>query len=88
MSLAISGCSSDQPLAPSNALNSTGNANYAVAPGDQVQFTARVATTDQSRRMLTFVGQPDTVIAGQNCQIVRLNNGQDTPIPFSEIHPR
>jgi hypothetical protein len=84
MLLAISGCSSDQPMAPSNAL---GEANYAVAPGDQVQFAARVATTDQNRRMLTFIGQPDTVVAAQNCQIVRLNNGQDTPIPFSEIHP-
>lgn len=84
ISLAISGCSSDQPMAPSNVL---GDGNYAVAPNDPVQFAARVATTVQDRRMLTFVGRPDTVVAAQNCQIVRLNNGQDTPIPFSEIHP-
>jgi hypothetical protein len=84
MSLAISGCTSDQTMAPSNAV---GDAIYAIAPGDQVQFAARVRTTDQSRLMLTFVGRLDTVIAAQNCQIVRLNNGQDTPIPFSEIHP-
>lgn len=87
VSLAMSGCSSDQPLAPPNVVSSTGDGNYVVAPGDQVQFAARVATTDQNRLMLTFIGQPDTVVAAHNCQIVRLNNGQDTPIPFSEIHP-
>lgn len=85
MSLAISGCSSDQPLAPLS--NNLDISNYAAPPGGPVQFAARVATTDQYRQMLTFVGQPDTVVAAQNCQIVRLNNGQDTPIPFSEIHP-
>jgi hypothetical protein len=84
ISLMIGGCSSDQPLAPSST---TGDANYAVAPGDQVQFAARVATMDQNRRMLTFAGRPETVVAAHNCEIVRLNNGQETPIPFTEIHP-
>jgi hypothetical protein len=87
VSLAIAGCSSDQPLAPSSVLNSPGGTTYAVAPGDQVQFAARVRTTDQNRLMLTFAGRSDTVVAAHNCEIVRLNNGQDTPIPFSEIHP-
>jgi hypothetical protein len=85
MSLAISSCSNDQPLAPLS--NNLDISNYAAPPGGPVQFAARVATTDQNRQRLTFVGQPDTVVAAQNCQIVRLNNGQDTPIPFSEIHP-
>lgn len=84
IAVAISGCSSDQPMAPSSAV---GNAGYLVTPGEQVQFAARVATMDQNQRRLTFVGQPDTVIANHNCQIVRLNNGTDAPIPFSEIHP-
>jgi hypothetical protein len=85
LSLAIAGCSSDQPLAPTST-NLDGS-NLATPPGDQVQFAARVSTTEQSRQMLTFVGQSDTVIAAHNCQIVRLNNSQETPIPFSEIHP-
>ncbi len=85
--LAISGCSSDQPLAPTKALSATDDANYAVAPGDKVQFAARVATTNQDRQMLTFAGVPDTVVASHNCLIVRLKNDQETPIPFSDIHP-
>jgi hypothetical protein len=84
ISIAISGCSNDKPMAPTSA---AGDANYLVTPNEAVQFAARVATADQNRRMLTFVGQPDTVIPGQNCQIVRLKNGQDTPVPFTEIHP-
>lgn len=86
LTLAISGCSTDQPLAPQgNTENVADVSKYFTQPGDQVRFAARVATMDQNRRMLTCIGQPDTVTAAHNCEIVRLNNGQETPIPFSDI---
>lgn len=57
----------------------------AVVEGPQIK--ARVETVDQNRRMLTFEGEPDTVVALQNCQIVRSNNTNESPIPFVNIKP-
>jgi len=53
--------------------------------GGPVQFSARVATMDQAQRMLTFAGRPDTVIANQNCEIIKLQNGSETPAQFGDI---
>jgi len=50
-----------------------------------VQFAAKVATMNQAQRMLTFVGRPDTVIAYQNCEVVKLQNGMETPGHFGDI---
>jgi len=84
----ITGCSGDQPTAPLIEANSDGSTVF-LAPtgGEPVQFAARVATANQERSMLTFAGRSDTVIAAHNCLIVRLNNGQETPIPFVDIKP-
>lgn len=57
----------------------------AVVEGPQIK--ARVETVDQNRRMLTFEGESDTVIALHNCQIVRYNNNNESPIPFVNIKP-
>lgn len=87
--VALIGCS-DRSASNPMAVPSTNN--FGVIPsadavtGDSTMFAARVRTTDENSRMLTFYGLPDTVIALQNCQIVRLNNDNDTPIPFSDIH--
>jgi hypothetical protein len=35
--------------------------------------------------MLTFLGRPDTVVANQNCEITRLQQGQETPASFGEM---
>jgi hypothetical protein len=82
----IGGCSDTSPLAPStNSEFSGGTMFLAPAGGDAVQFAACVATTEQSRRMLTFAGRSDTVVAAHNCVIVRLLNDQETPVPFVDI---
>jgi hypothetical protein len=79
----VSGCSDSNPMAPVN----TNTALEAATDGDPVMFAACVATADQARRMLTFMGIPDTVIAAKNCEIVRLNGGSEAPIPFSDMKP-
>jgi len=88
--LGLSGCSDMSPVSPTTGIAfdpaGTADVSYAQA-GEPVQFAARVATANQSERMLTFAGCPDTVIAAHECVIVRLNNEQETPIPFEEIQP-
>jgi hypothetical protein len=84
----MAGCSGDSPLAPSALSNSSGGTMFlAPVDGESVQFAACVATADQSQRMLTFAGRSDTVIAAHTCQIVRLLNDQETPVPFADIQP-
>ncbi|SYZ72549.1 exported hypothetical protein [Candidatus Zixiibacteriota bacterium] len=85
----IGGCSRDNVAGPTGSFaDNTGWVipSLVASPGDSVQFTARVRTMDQNRLMLTFMGLSDTVIATHNCEIVRLNNTGETPIPFSDIH--
>jgi hypothetical protein len=88
--LGLLGCSDTSPLSPAGgiALDPTEitDVSYAQA-GEPVQFAARVATVYQVERMLMFAGQPDTVVAAHECIIVRLNNEQETPIPFEDIQP-
>ena len=85
----IGGCSRDNSVGPTSSLSD--NTGWAIpsmvsAPGDSVQFEARVRTMDQNRLMLVFMGMNDTVVAAHNCEIVRLNNTGETPIPFTDIH--
>jgi hypothetical protein len=82
MAAVIAGCSTDTPMSPA-----TDTASLYLSPGTPVQIKARVATTDQNRLMLTLEGCPDTVIAYHNCQIVRLENDNESPVPFVDIHP-
>jgi len=88
--LGLLGCSDTSPLSPAAGSvfdpAETTDISYAQA-GEPVQFAACVATANQSERKLTFAGRPDTVIAAQECIIVRLNNEQETPIPFEDIQP-
>lgn len=78
------GCSRDSATQPS-----IGDAVlYTVADeGGQVQFTAQVQTRDEVQRKLTFKERPETVIAYENCEVVRLQNGQESPANFGEICP-
>lgn len=78
------GCSTDAPLAPLSTYNDPA---LMVTTGDPVQLSSRVRTRDENQRMLTLEGKPDTVVAAHNCQIVRLLNDNETPIPFSDINP-
>ncbi|HOD66321.1 MAG TPA: hypothetical protein PLR32_06360 [candidate division Zixibacteria bacterium] len=52
-----------------------------------VRYAARVETVNRDRRMLTFAGKPDSVIANLNCAVVRLNGNSEAPVPFDEINP-
>jgi hypothetical protein len=56
----------------------------AIAAGP-VQFAAKVATMDQAQRMLTFEGCPDTVIANQNCEVIKMQNGMEVVGHFGDI---
>jgi len=88
VALVTAGCSDNQPLNTDQAASPyTSERAAATLTTGPAQFVAQVQTTDQNQRMLTFEGEPDTVIALQNCQIVRLQNDHETPIPFEGIGP-
>jgi hypothetical protein len=89
MVLLITGCSGENAiLEPNSSTNTVVHDVMAVAPdAGQVQLVAKVQTTDQNQRMLTFEGTPDTVVALQNCEIVRLENDNQSPIPFVDVGP-
>jgi len=91
--LAFGGCSSDSPTGTDSASDKLANntqdetpGSLEVCPEGQFQFAAKVQTADQNSRMLTFYGHPETVVALQNCEIVRFNNDNDSPIPFEDIN--
>ncbi len=93
LAMILAGCSSNSPTAIDNPADRLGeateNQTFTVNTGNeggQFQFAATVMTTDRNQRMLTFNGRPDTVFALQNCEIVRMNNGNETPIPFEDIN--
>ncbi len=87
--LVVVGCSDKSPVAPAeNSIGLTGVLESAILPPPEpYRLSARVMTIDQNSRMLTFFGRPDTVIALNDCEIVRLNNGQEIPIPFEDVGP-
>lgn len=61
---------------------------YAVsAEAGEAQFVAQVQTREETQRKLTFHERPEIVIANQNCEIVRFQNGQESPAEFDDIHP-
>jgi hypothetical protein len=81
---AFLGCSDDRAISPDIIDQQISDGSKLVA-GDPVQFSACVKTTDMNTHMLTFYGTNDTAFAAQNCEIVRLNNGNESPIPFEDI---
>jgi hypothetical protein len=86
LALLFVGCSSNNPIDSTATVSSPITGNRLLDNGEPVQFTAKVATANNEMRMLTFEGVPDTVVAAQNCIIVRFNNENEAPIPFSDIH--
>jgi hypothetical protein len=62
-----------------------GPAILSAVAGGPVQFSARVATMDQLQRKLTFEGRSDTVTANLNCEVVRLQNGAETPAQLGDV---
>jgi len=83
------GCSDKSPIAPAD--NSAGISDISelaqLPPPEPYRLSAKVMTADYNSRMLTFYGRPDTVIALNNCEVVRLSNGEETPIPFEDVGP-
>ncbi len=78
----VVGCSKDAPLQPSTT-NLVSSARSAAL--SQTQFAAQIQSRVEAQRMLTFLGRPDTVIANQNCEITRLQQGQEMPASFGEV---
>lgn len=62
-----------------------GRAEYNAIAAGPVQFAAKVTTTNQALRRLTFDGCPDTAFAYQNCQVVKMQNGLEIPGHFGDI---
>jgi hypothetical protein len=85
LAILVAGCSHEGPVGSSDNSAAFGTPPALLGPGDEVQFKAMVQTRDENTRMLTFYGCPDTVIAAHNCEIVRLKNDTEAPIPFSDI---
>jgi len=85
--LMFAGCSLDSSVGlPHNDSTNPGSGSRIQVSGEPVQFSASVATANNEMRMLTFEGIPDTIIAAENCIIVRLKNDTEAPIPFTDIH--
>jgi hypothetical protein len=82
------GCSGENPVANPGIDGSTlqgGIADNFTPPDDQVQFDGIVETTDPATRTLTFVGLTETVIAADDCEIVQVVSGVETPLEFTDI---
>jgi hypothetical protein len=77
------GCTRNSPVQPASV---DPTAFSGVEALTLVQFTALVQTRDEAQRMLTFLEKPDTVVANQNCEITRLQNGQEDSVSFGDIH--
>lgn len=88
LTLLVAGCSEDVSRVTDPLIDGTVNQTDNVAPAmSVVQLVAQVKTIDQNQRMITFEGLPDTVIALRNCAIVRLQNDNESPIPFVNVGP-
>jgi hypothetical protein len=74
------GCSSESPSAPLTNFNP-----QPLLVATDFQFDSRVATIDLAERTLTFTGVDYTAIATDDCEIVRIDQGTEIPILFSDI---
>jgi len=82
------GCSGESPFAPFSSpitqaeRDGSGGSSQSAS---NIQFASRVATIDLAERKLTFTGVSYVAIATDDCEIVRLDGGTETPILFSDI---
>lgn len=81
------GCSGNSPVAPTNDLNKVAGAYDNCPNCPQVNFSARVMAMEQATRRLMFAGEPDTVIAMQNCEVFKLSANHQVRAQFSDIRP-
>jgi hypothetical protein len=80
------GCSDTNPLgAGQDTLLKGETAEGYSPPDDQIQFDGVIETSDAGARMLTFVGLSDTVVAADDCVIVEIVAGVETPLVFEDI---
>lgn len=78
------GCSGENPVNDGNALTG-GITDDLTPPEDQVQFDGVVETTDVTALTLTFVGMSEIVVAADDCEIVQIVSGVETPLEFADI---
>ena len=83
------GCSNEGPPAPLGSYDTQaerdGSGDPSQAVRANIQFSSRVATTDSAERKLTFTDVSYVVIAPDDCEIFRVDEGTETPILFSDI---
>ncbi len=85
--MALMGCSGDGVLQPSQSesvLLKSGNSG-STALDEQVQINGRVATIDVTSLTLTLVDLNYLVTAADDCEIVSISAGVETPIEFGDI---
>lgn len=84
----IVGCSSDNPLIPSEKTSESvilSSTLEAAPPCDRVQFSATIATIDSDLRQLTFADADYTVTVPEECLVVEVQNGERTDITFEDL---
>ncbi len=80
----FAGCSRNNPIQPTSDHSAF---DVLASSPTGAQLNVRVQTCDQLRQMLTVCDRPDTIMANQNCEVVRVQNGQATAASFGDIHP-
>ena len=88
MLVAVIGCSSENPIMPSDNTTKTpllSSTLDAKPPCDKVQFSASIATIDAEQRQLTFVDNDYTVTVPEACPVVQVQDGVPTEITFADL---
>ncbi|UCC44290.1 MAG: hypothetical protein JSU65_14480, partial [Candidatus Zixiibacteriota bacterium] len=84
---AVVGCSSDSPTELTNTTSTLDqNAGTLTSPPEtRVQITAHLATIDADERLLTFDEVTEVVFVPEDCPIVRVEAGIETPLEFADL---
>ncbi|MGB5107548.1 MAG: DUF5666 domain-containing protein [Candidatus Zixiibacteriota bacterium] len=85
LTAAMIGCSESTPVAPTSTLEMASQLDADCPNCEQVNFAARVNYINQAQLRLAFAGQPDTVVATQNCEMFKVMAGFQVQIQFGDI---
>ncbi len=82
------GCSSESSFAPLSSPGTQAERDGVAGPlptAGNIQFNSRVASIDLAERKLTFSTVSYVAVAGDSCEIMRVESGVETPILFGDI---
>ncbi len=80
----LSSCSREAPVAPMS-LDKVWSGPDDCPDCPQVNFAARIELMDHNRRELTFFGRPDTAVALENTEMVRVKAGNHFRVQFGDL---